>query len=86
MRIAIPELLRAELEGWLPSGVATAWYRDTSDVAAAADGADVFLMGFVDADDIKVAIEAQEDAKTDDPNLIILPSKVQLLPAISSLQ
>jgi phosphoglycerate dehydrogenase-like enzyme len=63
VRIAIPELLRAELEGRLPSDVAAAWYADTSDVAAAAGGADVFVMGFVDREDVKLAIEAANGAR-----------------------
>lgn len=63
MRIAIPELLRAELHGRLPVDVAVAWYADVSNVAAAADGADVFPMGFVDGQDIRVAIEAANGAR-----------------------
>ena len=63
MKIAIPELLREELEGRLPLDVAAAWYRDTSDVKVAADGADVFVMGFVDGEDIALAIDAANGAR-----------------------
>jgi phosphoglycerate dehydrogenase-like enzyme len=63
VKIALPELLRRELDGRLPSGVEATWYRDTSDVAAAGHGADVLVMGFIDADEIRTAIEAATGAR-----------------------
>jgi phosphoglycerate dehydrogenase-like enzyme len=63
MNIAIPELLRGELEGRLPLDVEAAWYRDTSDVAAAAERADVLVIGFIDGQEIKAAIESANGAR-----------------------
>jgi phosphoglycerate dehydrogenase-like enzyme len=63
VRVALPEVLRGELAGRLPRYVEAAWYRDTADVVAAGRGADVLVMGFIDADEIRVAIEAANGAK-----------------------
>jgi phosphoglycerate dehydrogenase-like enzyme len=63
MRIAIPELMRPELDGRLPSGIETAWYSTTSDVVSASKGADVLVMGFIDGSEIRTAIEAANGAR-----------------------
>jgi phosphoglycerate dehydrogenase-like enzyme len=63
VRIAIPESLRSELDGRLPSDVEAAWYRGTSDVAAAASGADVLVVGFIEAGEVRAAIEAAGSAR-----------------------
>ncbi|MBV9894170.1 MAG: D-2-hydroxyacid dehydrogenase [Chloroflexi bacterium] len=63
MKVALPELFRAELEGRLPGFVRAEWYAGTADVAHAARGADVLVIGFIDAAEIRYAIEAAENAR-----------------------
>jgi phosphoglycerate dehydrogenase-like enzyme len=63
VKVALPELLRKELDGRLPPGVEAAWYRDTGDVATASHGADVLVMGFIDAAEIRLAVEAANGAR-----------------------
>lgn len=63
MKIAIPELFRRTLDGRLPDSVEVAWYRDINDVAAAARDADVLVIGFIDAGEIRHAIESATSAR-----------------------
>src|SRR5215213_6981397 len=63
VKIAIPELFRADLDGNLPGGVDAAWYRTVDDARAAASGADVLVMGFVDGAEVRAAIEAADSAR-----------------------
>jgi phosphoglycerate dehydrogenase-like enzyme len=63
MKVAIPELFRAELDGRVPEDVEVAWYRGLDDVGAAAHGADVLVIGFIDRDEIRAAIEAAPAAR-----------------------
>jgi phosphoglycerate dehydrogenase-like enzyme len=63
MRVALPELFRRELGGRLPEFVDAAWYRGVDDVASAARGADVLVIGFIDAAEIRHAIESAVDAR-----------------------
>jgi phosphoglycerate dehydrogenase-like enzyme len=63
VKVALPELLRGELDGRLPADVEVAWYRETADVAGASCGADVLVMGFINGEEIRVAIEAAKSAR-----------------------
>lgn len=63
MRVALPELFRRGLDGRLPGFVDPAWYVGVEDVAAAARGADVLVIGFIDAGEIRHAISAAEKAR-----------------------
>jgi phosphoglycerate dehydrogenase-like enzyme len=63
VRVAIPELFRRELDGRVPAQADVAWYRDMSDVAQAGRDADVLLIGFIDADEIRFAIESAPHAR-----------------------
>lgn len=63
MKVAIPELFRRELDCRLPEDVEATWYRDSSDVAEAARHADVLVIGFIDADEIRAAIESAAHAR-----------------------
>jgi phosphoglycerate dehydrogenase-like enzyme len=63
VKIALPELFRRELERRLPADVDAAWYRDVDDVAAAARDADVLVIGFIDAKEIRAAIDAAPRAR-----------------------
>ena len=63
MRIAIPEQFRGQLDGRLPTIVDAAWYRTREDVARAARGADVLVMGFIDAAEIRAAVDAADSAR-----------------------
>jgi phosphoglycerate dehydrogenase-like enzyme len=63
VKVAIPELFRRELDGRLPGDVDAAWYRDLDDVGAAARAADVLVIGFIDAHEIRVAIDAAANAR-----------------------
>jgi phosphoglycerate dehydrogenase-like enzyme len=63
MKVALPELFRRVLGYRLPEFVDAAWYRDVEDVASAARGADVLVIGFIDAAEIRHAIESAVDAR-----------------------
>ena len=63
MKIAIPEMFRRTLDGRLPDSVQAAWYRDVDDVGAAARDADVLVIGFIEADKIRTAIESATSAR-----------------------
>ena len=63
LKVALPELFRGTLGGQLPEFVQAAWYRGTEDVASAARGADVLVIGFIDAAEIRHAIESAVDAR-----------------------
>ena len=63
MKIAIPESFRGLLDGRLPDDVSIAWYHGTDDVAAAARDADVLVIGFIDAAEIRLAIESATSAR-----------------------
>jgi phosphoglycerate dehydrogenase-like enzyme len=63
VKIALPELFRQELDNRLPEGAEAAWYRDSDDVVGAARGADVLVIGFIEAGEIRAAIEAASDAR-----------------------
>jgi phosphoglycerate dehydrogenase-like enzyme len=62
VKVALPELFRAVLDGRLPAFVEPAWYTGTADVALAAHGADVLVIGFIDAAEIRYAIESASNA------------------------
>jgi phosphoglycerate dehydrogenase-like enzyme len=63
VKIAIPDTFRRTLEGRLPGGVHAAWYHDVQDVGAAASGADVLVIGFIEADEIRTAIASATSAR-----------------------
>jgi phosphoglycerate dehydrogenase-like enzyme len=63
VRVAIPELFRGDLLGRLPPFVEAAWYSGTHDVAAAARSADVLVIGFIEADEVRYAIESASTAR-----------------------
>jgi phosphoglycerate dehydrogenase-like enzyme len=63
VKVALPELFRRELADRLPEFVEAAWYRGVEDVASAAHGADVLVIGFIDAAEIRHAIESAVDAR-----------------------
>ncbi len=63
LKVALPELFRRELEAQLPEDLEVAWYRDVHDVTDAARAADVLVIGFIDADEIRAAIEAAPSAR-----------------------
>jgi phosphoglycerate dehydrogenase-like enzyme len=63
VKVAIPELFRGPLTGRLPDFVAAAWYRGVEDVAAAACDADVLVLGFIDAAEVRHAIAAAANAR-----------------------
>jgi phosphoglycerate dehydrogenase-like enzyme len=63
VKIAIPELLRRSLDGRLPESAEIAWYRGIDDVSSAARDADVLVIGFIDADEIRAAIESASSAR-----------------------
>lgn len=63
MRVALPELFRAELAGRLPAFVQAAWYAGIHDVARAAAGAEILVIGFIDAAEIRFAVESATDAR-----------------------
>jgi phosphoglycerate dehydrogenase-like enzyme len=62
VRVAVPELFRAELEGRLPPFVEALWYSGVADVALPAQLADVLVIGFIDAAEIRYAIESASHA------------------------
>lgn len=63
MKVAIPELFRRELEARVPREIDIAWYRGMEDVAAAAHGAEVLVIGFIDANEIRHAIQVATSAR-----------------------
>jgi phosphoglycerate dehydrogenase-like enzyme len=63
VKVALPELFRNDLDGRLPPDVGAAWYHDPASVAAAAHDADVLVIGFIDADEIRTAIDAAPRAR-----------------------
>ena len=63
MKVALPELFRNDLDGRLPPNVAADWYRDPASVAAAAHDADILVIGFIDADEIRTAVDAAPRAQ-----------------------
>jgi len=63
VKIAIPESLRRALAGRLPETVQAAWYRGVDDVAAAVRDAEVLVIGFIEADEIRLAIESATSAR-----------------------
>jgi phosphoglycerate dehydrogenase-like enzyme len=63
VKIAIPELFRRTLDGRLPETVQPAWYHGIDDVADAARDADVLVIGFIDADEIRTSIESATSAR-----------------------
>jgi phosphoglycerate dehydrogenase-like enzyme len=62
VKVALPELLRRQIDGRLPDFVDAAWYRGVEDVPSVARGADVLVIGFIDAAEIRLAIESAVDA------------------------
>src|SRR5690349_964731 len=56
-------MFRRALEGRLPPGTDVAWYGGTHDVVDAARHADVLVIGFIDGDEIRVAIDAAPSAR-----------------------
>ena len=63
VKVALPELLRRELDGRLPADVEPAWYRDATDVAQASADADVLVIGFIDPEEIRHAVESAPRAR-----------------------
>jgi phosphoglycerate dehydrogenase-like enzyme len=58
LKLAVAEMFRSHLEGRLPAGVDAAWYREPGEVASAAANADVLVMGFIEASEIRCAIDS----------------------------
>jgi phosphoglycerate dehydrogenase-like enzyme len=63
VKIAIPEMFRRDLDGRLPVNVDAAWYQGTADVAQVSADADVLVMAFVIAAEIRLAIESARCAR-----------------------
>jgi phosphoglycerate dehydrogenase-like enzyme len=63
MKIAIPEQVRGVLEARLPADVEPAWYETVEEVKTAARGVDVLLMGFIEEDEIRTAVESANGAR-----------------------
>ena len=62
-RLDAAQATRRELEHRLASDIETAWYTSVHDVTDAARGADVLVIGFIDAAEIRTAIEAATSAR-----------------------
>jgi phosphoglycerate dehydrogenase-like enzyme len=56
-------MFRRALDGRLPDSVQAAWYRDVEDVGAAACDADVLVIGFIDAAEVRTAIASATRAR-----------------------
>jgi phosphoglycerate dehydrogenase-like enzyme len=56
VKVAVPELFRRELSGRFPPGVEVSWYHGLDDLPNAVEGADVLVIGFIDAAEIRAAI------------------------------
>jgi phosphoglycerate dehydrogenase-like enzyme len=63
VKVAIPELFREQLKARLPPFVEAKWYSGMPDVAAAAADANVLVIGFIDADEVRYAIESASAAR-----------------------
>ncbi len=63
VKIAIPEQFRRTLEGRLPETAEAAWYHGIDDVAAAARDAEVLVIGFIEAGEIRFAIQSATSAR-----------------------
>jgi phosphoglycerate dehydrogenase-like enzyme len=63
VKIAIPESFRRALDSRLPEDVDVAWYHGAADVAVATREADVLVIGFIGADEIRTAINSATTAR-----------------------
>jgi phosphoglycerate dehydrogenase-like enzyme len=63
VKIAIPETFRHALDGRLPADLHAAWYTNTRDVVDAARDADILLIGFIDGEEVRIAIDAARNAR-----------------------
>jgi phosphoglycerate dehydrogenase-like enzyme len=63
VKVAVPDVFRADLGPRLPRDVDVRWYATVDQVAAAAHAADVLVVGFIDADEIRAAIDSAPNAR-----------------------
>ena len=63
MKIAVPELFRRELDGCFANDIETAWYRGVDDLTEAVRDAEVLVIGFIDAAEIRLAVSLAGSAR-----------------------